>query len=114
MHELSITQTLLEQALFQAERAGAGEIVGIHLTIGDFSSFSPDSIRFYWEQISKGTLAEGANLTFQNEKGVLHCPECDLTIPSKVLRAFCPRCGGSSLEVMSGQDAFLTEIDIND
>ena len=65
MHELPVTENLLEIAVRHANKAGAIRILGLHLVIGDLASIIDDSIQFYWEIIAKGTLGEGAKLHFK-------------------------------------------------
>jgi hydrogenase nickel incorporation protein HypA/HybF len=59
MHELSVTQAILGIALRNAAKSNAIRVTGLNITIGDLSSFVDDSIQFYWDLISKGTLCEG-------------------------------------------------------
>jgi len=53
MHELSITQGMLEIVLRHAQQARAQRITQIHLVIGDLSSIVDDSVQFYFDFISQ-------------------------------------------------------------
>ena len=57
MHELSVTEALLEIALRHAQAAQARQITGLHVVIGQLSSVIDDSVQFYWDFVSAGTLA---------------------------------------------------------
>jgi hydrogenase nickel incorporation protein HypA/HybF len=59
MHELAVTQSILEICLRHAEEANAAKITDINLIIGQFSSIVDDSVQFYWDMIADGTIATG-------------------------------------------------------
>ena len=54
MHELAITQNIIDIAVSQAQDR---KITGINLVIGELSSVVEDSIRFCFDVISKETPA---------------------------------------------------------
>ena len=64
MHELSITESILDITLRHARQAGAGRVTNLYLVIGQLASIVDDSVQFYWDIVAKGTLAEGAHLHF--------------------------------------------------
>ena len=78
MHELPITQSILEIVLDHARRAGGGRITGINLVIGELSNVVDDCIQFYWDAISEGTPAEGALLHFERIPLRLECRDCEM------------------------------------
>ena len=62
MRELKLTQRLLDLAL---EKASSKQIVRVNLLIGPFSEEREESIQFYWKDLAKGSLGEGAELHFE-------------------------------------------------
>ena len=66
MHELYATQAILDKALEKAAEAKARRITDLHIVVGEISTYVDDSVQFYWDEISKGTLAEGAQLHFRH------------------------------------------------
>jgi len=64
MHELGITQRILDVALERATAAGATRITDVHLEIGEESDVAPVSVEHYWPQVSRATAADGAHLHF--------------------------------------------------
>lgn len=47
MHELSITQAILDLALEEARKANAEKIVKIDLVVGELTGIEPEYVRFY-------------------------------------------------------------------
>jgi hydrogenase nickel incorporation protein HypA/HybF len=113
MHELTITQNILDIALKHAEKANANKVNTIYLVIGQLSSVVDDSVSFYWDMISKGTIAEGASLQFRRIPTKMACNECKKEYDPKPGDFACPYCGSESVSVIQGNEFFLEAIDID-
>ena len=70
MHELPITEGILKIA---TDAAGGRRITSIHLVVGELSSIVDDSVQFYFDMLSKGTVAEGAALDFERRPATMVC-----------------------------------------
>ena len=79
MHELAVTQSILDISLRHASEAGAKRITDINLVVGQFSSIVDDSVQFYWDIIAKETIAYGATLHFNRIPGEMTCGSCGHT-----------------------------------
>ena len=112
MHELMVTESLLEIALRHARDAGAGRITDLHLVIGELSSVIDDSVQFYWDIVSEGTPAEGATLHFRRVPAEMACQECAETYDPKV-NLTCPACGSANVRIVSGQEFYLEAIEVD-
>ena len=113
MHELSITQSILEIALRHGKQAQATKITDLHLVIGQLSSVVDDSVQFYWDMIAEGTLAEGAKLHFKRIPARLECQDCGqpYTLESNQLEG-CPACESAKVKVVAGKEFQLESIEI--
>ena len=60
MHELSITQSILDISVKAALEQGASRIKAIKLRMGPFSGVVPECVQMYLDVLAKGTIAEGA------------------------------------------------------
>lgn len=112
MHELPVTESMLEIALRHAAQAKADRIIALNLVIGQLASVIDDSIQFYWGIIAKDTLAEGAILNFRRLPAQFHCLECGLVYqPGEEIEP-CPDCNSSKIEIQSGREFYLESIEI--
>ena len=113
MHELSITQSILEIALRHGMQAQASKITALHLVIGQLSSVVDDSVQFYWDMIAEGTLAEGAQLNFERIPAQLECRECGhiYTLEANQLDG-CPACESFKVKIIAGKEFRLESIEI--
>ncbi|MEW6092920.1 MAG: hydrogenase maturation nickel metallochaperone HypA [Chloroflexota bacterium] len=111
MHELSVTESILEIALRHAQESNAKRITDLYLVIGQLSSIVDDSVQFYWDIISKDTPAEGAQLHFQRIPARLACLECGHEYsPEGDLS--CPACHSARVKVIAGKEFRLDAMDV--
>lgn len=112
MHELAVTESILQIAEKHALQASAKKVTDIFLVIGNLSSIIDDSVVFYWEMIAKGTICEDAVIHFKRLPATMYCLVCDNTfeIPGELIP--CPNCGSYQLKVQSGEEFFLESIEI--
>jgi hydrogenase nickel incorporation protein HypA/HybF len=113
MHELGITQSILDIALHHAQEAGASRIRELNLVIGELASVVDDSVQFYWDIIAKDTIAEGATLNFKRLPARLHCTHCEHDFPMDHRDFVCPACGSGQVVVAGGEEFFLESIDVD-
>ncbi len=113
MHELSVTQSILDVAQRHAKQAGARRILAISLVIGDLTGFVDDSIQFYFDFLSQDTLAQDAQLNFERIAPRVRCHACgtDYTPPDSCLWT-CPECGALGGEVIAGKEFYVASIEI--
>lgn len=112
MHELPVTESILEIALKHAQKAGARHITAVHLVIGQMASIVDDSVQFYWDFVSKDTLAEGAQLTFRRIPAELQCQDCQKRYAPDGTVLACPQCGSTRVKIVAGEEFYLEAIDV--
>ncbi len=113
MHELGVTENILHIALRHAEDAQASRITDVYLVIGDLSSIVDESVQFYWDFVSEGTIAEKAKLHFRRIAAQMSCLDCQTTyVPNNDLA--CPACGSTKIKVTAGEEFYLEAIDVEE
>lgn len=112
MHELAVTESVLEIACKHAEKASAKKVTDIYLVIGKLSSIVDDSVAFYWDVISKGTLCEDATLHFKRIPAELVCQDCQTKYTLENDLVPCPNCASANIRVVSGDEFNLESIEI--
>lgn len=112
MHEMPVTQSVLEIALRHAESADASRITDIYLVIGQLSSFVDDAIQFYWDIISEGTIAQGATLHFERIPAQARCDNCGAEYRLEGMDFTCPGCGGVAVTIVAGKEFYVDSINV--
>ena len=112
MHELPVTQSILDIALKHGQKAGAKRIIDLHITIGQLASIIDDSVQFYWDIISKDTIAENAILHFTRIPAKFKCLDCEHSYTPEDGELACPTCGSIRVNIIAGKEFFLDSIDI--
>jgi hydrogenase nickel incorporation protein HypA/HybF len=112
MHELSITQSVLDLSVSKAREANAAAVKQINLVIGDMSSVLDDCVQFYFDFLSKGTIAEGAKLSFQRVPIKARCRKCGWEFNPSGENWKCPQCQDPGIEIVAGSEFYLDSIEV--
>ena len=109
MREFALTQKLLDRAL---EAAHSKQIKRVHLLIGSFSEEREDSIQFYWRDLAKGTLGEGATLHFRHAATDMKCAACGGALDLESGQSICEYCQNGGLPSAGDDEVRLESIDL--
>jgi len=112
MHELTITQNILDISLRFAQKSEAKQINYINIIIGELSSMVDDSIQFYWETIAKGTIAEKAIINFQRIPAELICNDCGFSFELSTETFNCPKCNSHKVKIFRGDELMIESIEV--
>jgi hydrogenase nickel incorporation protein HypA/HybF len=106
MHELAITQSIVEQV---AERLDGRRVTSVQLEIGKLAGIVPDSVRFCFDLVTVGTLLEGSVLVIGEPEGRAHCAQCGTTFSLEHLILLCP-CGSADVSIVSGDQLLIKSV----
>jgi hydrogenase nickel incorporation protein HypA/HybF len=112
MHELAVTQSILEISLRHAQESAAARITDINLVVGQFSSIVDDSVQFYWDIVAQDTIAQGAVLHFNRIPGEMTCQTCGYTFRPDDETFACPSCSSVRVKITKGEEFRVESIDV--
>jgi hydrogenase nickel incorporation protein HypA/HybF len=122
MHEFTLTNLIVEEILQVNDLQPSSRIKKVNLGLGPFSHATFDRIKFWWEILTKDTIAEGSELIKNELPGKLFCPNCQTeSIVKKsnsieadeALKLFtCPNCQSLQTEIKSGTDITILDLEI--
>lgn len=112
MHEMSIAEGVLKLVEETASREQANRVKLVVLQIGKLSSVEPEALRFCFDAITRGSIAEGAALEIVDVSGAGWCTPCAATVAIADLFGACPVCGSFQVQASSGMEMRVKEIGI--
>lgn len=97
----------------EAAAHGAARVVRVVMRIGAISGVESEALRFAFEALSPGTVADGAELVIEHAPAIAHCAECDgdFTIEGGFIFE-CPECHALSGDVRSGRELELVRLEL--
>jgi hydrogenase nickel incorporation protein HypA/HybF len=113
MHEVGITNSIIEICEDNARRHGAQVIRSVTVEIGELSGVVPDAVEFCFEACSKGTLLEGAQLIINRIPALGRCTECHTECPLETTTFTCPSCSSLTLQRIQGDELRVKEMEID-
>ncbi len=100
MHELSLAQHIIS---IVSERSKGIRVTQVTLEIGKLSAVLPEAIHFCFDLVTKGTVAEGAELKIIQIPGMGHCRTCGNQFELSQMFAPCT-CGSTDIDRLSGEE----------
>jgi hydrogenase nickel incorporation protein HypA/HybF len=112
MHEMSLSQGMLELIEESARRDGFAKVRTVWLEIGRLASVEAEALRFCFDVVTRGSCADGARLEIEHVPGQAWCLACDSSVVIEAALADCPRCGSARLQVTGGSDMRIRELEV--
>jgi hydrogenase nickel incorporation protein HypA/HybF len=113
MHELGVTEEMLSLVVREAQAHGASRVTAVNLLLGEFSTIVEESVRFYWDFLCRGTIAEGADLHFTIVPAAARCRACGNSYRPDARDERCPVCGEALPMLIQGDEFRVESIDID-
>lgn len=112
MHEMAISESILGILEAEAARQKFARVKRVFLEIGPFSTIEPDALRFTFGVVTKGTVAENAGLDIETPQASAWCLACSASVPVAQRYDPCPMCGGHQLQITSGDEMRIKELEV--
>lgn len=112
MHEIHITQEIVDTVLRAGEKAGAEKITLVRVKAGKLAGVEPSSLQFYFDTLTKDTMAAGARLVVETVEANARCGACRKAFTPQDLRSVCPACGSPDVEITSGRELYVEDVEV--
>ncbi len=111
MHELSLSTAVVNTVV---KHARGRRVSVVNLRVGQLRQVVPDSLEFYFEFVARDTVCARARLEQEVIQARLGCRPCGLEWTIEVPAFRCPRCGGSDVEIASGNEFEVESIEVEE
>ena len=113
MHEMSLCEGVLQILEDSAKSQGFSQVKTVWLEIGALSGVDPQAMRFGFDAVMKGSLADGAALEIIELPGQAWCLPCSKTVAVTARYDACPECGSHQLQVTGGDEMRIKELEVD-
>ena len=113
MHEMSICESILNILKEKARTERFETVKRVRLEIGPLAGIEIEALRFGFDVVMRNSLAEGAVLDIIVTQARATCLDCGAE--SAIAERFdpCPACGSHRLQVTSGEELRIKELEVN-
>jgi hydrogenase nickel incorporation protein HypA/HybF len=111
MHELSLSSAVVNTVVKHAE---GRPVEVVNLRIGKLRQVVPETLDFYFDFVARDTVCDGAKLNYEIIDARLRCKPCAEEWSIDIPHFRCPTCGGSDVEVASGNEFEVESIEVGE
>ena len=97
MHEMSLAESVLRIIEDAARTQNFQHVRTVVLEIGKLSAVEAEAMRFCFDAVTRGSIAEGAQLEIIETPGAGRCTVCGMMLALQEQYGLCPECGSPRL-----------------
>jgi hydrogenase nickel incorporation protein HypA/HybF len=112
MHEMAISESIVGILKDESRRQRYARVRRVRLEIGPLAGIETEALRFSFDVVAKGTLAEDAVLEIIPTQAEAWCLPCARTVPIRQRYDACPDCGGHQLQVTAGDEMRIKDLEV--
>ncbi|WP_119286563.1 hydrogenase maturation nickel metallochaperone HypA [Azohydromonas sediminis] len=112
MHEMSLAESVREIVEDTARAHGGSRVGRVRLEIGRLSQVEVEAMRFAFDVVMRGSMADGAALEIVETPGTAWCMRCSQAVEIAQRGDACPSCGSWQLQVTGGDRMRVIDLEI--
>jgi len=112
MHEMSLAEGIVQLVEDAVQADGCGRVKAVWLEIGQLAAVEKEALRFCFDAVTRGSIAEGARLEIVETAGQGWCMKCEGNVAVTALYDPCPVCGSYQIQVTGGNEMRVKELEV--
>jgi hydrogenase nickel incorporation protein HypA/HybF len=109
---MSLAEGIIQLIEDSAAKNDFRRVKTVWLEIGQLAGVEAEAMRFCFDAVTRGGIAEGALLDIIETPGQGRCFDCNRTVPVAARFEQCPLCGGYGVEVTGGTEMRVKELEV--
>ena len=111
MHELGIINSMVKTIGRIVQAEGLTQVKTLVLEVGELYGVVPHYMQQCWPAAVYKTFMQDTALDLRVVPGIVKCRGCGRVFNAMAADLACPGCGGADLEILSGNDVVIREIE---
>jgi hydrogenase nickel incorporation protein HypA/HybF len=115
MHELQVTERILNIVINHAQKNNVTKVMSISLRVGELSDLENEWIQHYFDYLAKDSVAAGAKLVIERVPVVMRCDECGHSFEvniKEIKEIQCTECESKTCTLVSGKDYYIKDMEV--
>lgn len=112
MHEMSLAEGVLQIVEDAARSQGFVRVKTVILEIGQLAAVETEAMRFCFDAVTRGSIADGAVLEIVDLPGQGWCMKCAATVEITEQFGACPQCGSYQVQATGGTEMRVKELEV--
>ncbi len=112
MHEMSLCENIRDIIQEQANADGFTRVNRVWLEVGPLSCVEPAALRFGFDVVMRGSVAEGAALEIATPAAEARCLACGQSATVRHRYDPCPNCGAVEMQVIQGDELKISKLEV--
>lgn len=113
MHEMSICESIVSVIEQQAVAQSFRKVNMVRLEIGALAGVEIEALRFSFDVVTKGSIAEKARLEVIELPVNGWCMPCARSVPVKERFDACPECGSYQVQITGGDELRIKDMEVD-
>ena len=109
---MSLAEGVLQLIEDAARQQEFSRVSTVWLEIGQLAGVEVEAMRFCFDAVTRGSLAEGARLEIIATPGSGWCMQCSQTVALTEVFGACPQCGRHQVQVTGGTEMRVKELEV--
>ncbi|NOZ92346.1 hydrogenase maturation nickel metallochaperone HypA [bacterium 3DAC] len=112
MHELSVAESIWNILEDELKKIGGGKLLSVKIVIGELSGVVPDALDFYLNLLKDDKGQPDVTFHYTHVPVKFQCGSCGHTFTVDRPMFACPQCGSVDVKIISGNEFYIEEIEV--